>query len=167
MDHTLCLVPQFQHLCPRPWKLKVVSGMCPGAVGCACCRNLRHPALLQPWSCFPPSPFTFKAASRSAFPNPWMWMEAQSLEQAVDQAPAVLPPSLSLCPVPGTHPGSKHQQDKSSQEKPWNFSCWIPAASQAFRDLAAPEDGIEPFISMDCPWCCGHGFTPTQPFPSS
>lgn len=28
-------------------------------------------------------------------PKPWMWMEAQSLEQAVDQAPAVLPPSLS------------------------------------------------------------------------
>lgn len=59
---------------PGPQEIKTESGLRnvpldrPGAVGCACCRNLRHPGLLHSQSCFPPSPFTFKAASRNFFP---------------------------------------------------------------------------------------------------
>lgn len=160
-SHSQCAVPQFQRLCHGKSKLKVVLGICPwtqaGAVGCACCRNLRHPDFFPFMELLPSLSFQYQSQLRNAFPSwagipsdPWIWMEAQSLEWALDQAPPVLPSSLSrfpsipsslgagmgagMCPVLclSHMPGSEAQTGQEQQGKAVEFQLLDPSCFPSF-----------------------------------
>lgn len=131
-----------------------------------------HPGFFHghSWSCFPSSPFTFEVDSGNAFLHGqefpqtlgsgwnhkarighWIRHLQCSFPASPVSRPSRVPWEQGCAQSRARHtsPDQRHKRDESSQEKPRNFGCWIPPASQAVPTVPSPpEDGNEPFIPV-------------------